>query len=31
MAVMARPDTGDTQTEPDDGLFVLIGAQPYTD
>ncbi len=24
-------DTGDTQTQPADGLFVLIGAQPYTD
>ncbi len=24
-------DTGDTQTEPADGLFVLIGAQPLTD
>ena len=24
-------DTGDTQTEPADGLFVLIGAQPFTD
>lgn len=24
-------DTGDTETEPADGLFVLIGAQPYTD
>jgi thioredoxin reductase (NADPH) len=23
-------DTGDTQTEPADGLFVLIGAQPFT-
>ncbi len=24
-------DTGDTGTEPADGLFVLIGAQPYTE
>ena len=24
-------DTGDTQTEQADGLFVLIGAQPFTD
>jgi len=24
-------DTGDTQTEPADGLFVLIGAQPFTE
>lgn len=24
-------DTGDTETEPADGLFVLIGAQPFTD
>jgi alkyl hydroperoxide reductase subunit AhpF len=24
-------DTGDTSTEPADGLFVLIGAQPFTD
>jgi thioredoxin reductase (NADPH) len=23
-------DTGDTETEPADGLFVLIGAQPFT-
>ena len=28
---LRHPDTGDTQTEPADGLFVLIGAQPYTD
>ena len=24
-------DTGDTETEPADGLFVLIGAQPFTE
>jgi thioredoxin reductase (NADPH) len=24
-------DTGESQTEPADGLFILIGAQPFTD
>jgi hypothetical protein len=27
---LRRRDTGDTQTEPADGLFILIGAQPFT-
>ena len=28
---LRRRDTGDTETEPADGLFVLIGAQPFTE
>jgi thioredoxin reductase (NADPH) len=28
---LRHQDTGDTGTEPADGLFVLIGAQPFTD
>jgi hypothetical protein len=27
---LRRRDTGDTETEPADGLFILIGAQPFT-
>ena len=28
---LLHQDTGDTETEPADGLFVLIGAQPFTE
>ena len=28
---LRHQDTGDTETAPADGLFVLIGAQPFTD